>query len=232
MSNKRQKTLSEEQLRIERARYDNLVQNQILSLDFNEKYHKKIESFIYITIIIGGIFTWCSSGEGSNIYSLMNSIIDFIKKYIPEINARIFVNLVILALIMIPIMALCISAKNITKKLAVESLLFYQKQNSIFKEFIKEKIEEKEHKKFNDMEELWAFIKNKNVYDISFTKIDFENYLGKRLEEYKVIFTSSFFDNFANLILLNECIENTLVLINSSTNSEFTLILSENYTLL
>lgn len=232
MSNKSNKTLSVEQLRTERSRYDNLVQNQILSLDFNESFHKKVQSFIYITIFIGGIFTWSSSSKESNVYLLINAVVNFIRKYEPTINADILVHLVILGLLCIPLVALCISMKNIRKKLVVQSLLFYQRQNSLFKDFIKEVIEEKEQLKINDIEELWEVLKKKDVDDISFTKIEFEKYLCKRFKEYKVDFPSIFYDNFANLVLLNECIENTLVLVDSSTNSKFTLITSQNYSVL
>ena len=129
------KTLTNEQLRIERTRYNILVQQDVLSLDFNENIHKKVQSFIYVNIILAAIFTWCSSSNTSNIYLFLNS-------FGPKNKALIIFNSII-TLILIMMISLIFATKNIIKKHKVKPLLNKHIQSEIFKTFIKERIKKK-----------------------------------------------------------------------------------------
>ena len=145
--------LSDDQLRIERTHFNILVEHCIFLIKFKENIHKGIQNFIYITLILGGIFTWCSSSDTSNIYL-------FLEKFIRKESVPILFSIIIMVLLLIPLIAICFSAKNIRKKLFAESLLFYQTQNKLFKEFIVKILERNENKPLGGFDDIYNLIKN------------------------------------------------------------------------
>lgn len=215
------KTLSNEQLWNERNRYNLLVEQFALSLDFHENYYKKVRNFILGTLFTGFIFALLSSSKDSNIYKILNF------EYIHIIAFFIFTTL-----ILIEILVLFHCANKMVQKMSFNSLLLYFNQNIIFKKFVKKKIAERENMDLTMLQE-WNVLKQENVPDLFFNMSEFEEYLIDYLKKYKVNFQINFYSNFANLILLNECINNILVeTLENEEDREFALILNENFYLL
>lgn len=231
MKNRVQNHISDETLRTERSRYHVLVQNQMLKQNFHENRYKKIASFVYVTLILGGFFTWSSSGPGSNIYSLVNGIVDYIRTYIPTFNSTIFVSLIVISLLTIVPIALVNDTKKIKVKINFQSLLRYQTQKRLFNQFIKQKIQEKENVAVKTNNDLLEIIDKKSDYNITFTSNDFENFLEEAYENYEINIGIDFFSNLADLILLNQCIENTLILKDLGTDSTYSLKIDGNISL-
>ena len=69
------KTLSDEQLRIERSRYNTLVQSEILQLNSDENYVKKNRNMIIFTVVTVLIPCWLSSSKDSNLYWIINRLV-------------------------------------------------------------------------------------------------------------------------------------------------------------
>lgn len=51
--------------------YELLVNQEIMNKDFNTHYHKKVNNIVFLTILLGGLFTWFNSSPESNIYKLL-----------------------------------------------------------------------------------------------------------------------------------------------------------------
>ena len=69
------KTLSDEQLRIERSRYNTLVQSEILQLNSDENYVKKNRNMIIFTVVTVLIPCWLRSSKDSNLYWIINRLV-------------------------------------------------------------------------------------------------------------------------------------------------------------
>jgi len=225
------KKLTDQQLRIERIRYDLLVEKQSSSIDFNENIYEKVRNFFVVTVGIGIMLAWLSSSPGdSNLYK----VYDAIKTQIPYGEVLLKVQVPIFA-ILIWLYLQIFGAKNKVRKLVFKSLFSYVKQDELFKSFITKLIVDKEKVNIEDEEkivQLWDIIKNKDIYDICFDKADFEDYLKEHLKKYINKFPLFFLSNFTYLILYNECVENTLVHGSDDGNHEFTSIISKNDTIL
>lgn len=225
------KKLNDQQLRTERMKYNLLVQSQIASLDFNENIDKKVIKFFLFTVVIGIGFAWLSSTPSdSNIYRVYNTI----KTRIPYGEVLLKFQFPILVLIGVLCLKIYAMKKKVTK-LVFNSLLSYSKQDDLFKSFIKRMIADKEKVNIEDEDnitDLCDIIKNRDIYDICFDKIDFEDYLKVHFKNHLDKFPLFFLSNFAYLILYNECLENTLVHGSDNGEYEFTLIISKNYTIL
>ncbi|WFA10322.1 hypothetical protein [Tissierella sp. Yu-01] len=216
--------MSTEELRIERSRYNLLVDADIRSMKFNEDIHKKIRNFIYFTVIIGGIVFWAGASSDSNVYILLY-------KHFSQEQIRISIPTILLILLTIPVGGVVLGMKNSIKKLSVEYLLDEYTQNKIFNRFVKMEIEKREGLPIGDMMQLSKIISRKEIYDIEFNSNNFEEFATEYLEKYKVKFPVGFHKNYIKLILLNQCIEGILVKTRNNIDIEYTLIIDNNYSL-
>lgn len=212
---------SNEILRIERSRYNILTQNEILSINFNEKMYTRVQSFIYVTVILGGFFAWSSSSDTSNIYV-------FLERHMSKDTLLVVFSILMIILLSITMIPIPLSMINIRKKLYINSLLFDIRQDDIFCSFVKKKIEEKENISIQSWKHFCEVIKNKEISELTFFSYDMKNYLYENLSMKKYNLSAVFYEYFSKLILLNQLLDDRIILLDGETE-RYTLFLNNRF---
>ena len=60
------------QKQIIRAKAEVIVRQELSKVQFDTKVHKKVASFLTVTIILGAFWVWCSSSPESNYVIFIN----------------------------------------------------------------------------------------------------------------------------------------------------------------
>ncbi|WP_413376482.1 hypothetical protein [Paenibacillus taichungensis] len=213
-------------MRDERQKNELLLNQEFFQKDFNINFHKSVRNVILLTILLGGFLAWCSAGTESNIYL-------FLSNYNLDVSESNALFLVIgFLILMISLFSFPITVKNTYKKIEVEALLFSSTQSEIFKNFICTKLSYLDSTPITNIQDVFKYIKTEKAEDIAFTEIEFEKYLSSYLQKKRIIMSALFYGRYAKLILLNQCIEKTLVQIKSNPYGEYILITKDNYSIL
>lgn len=213
--------LSIEEVRIERSRYDLLLQQKLFSIDFNEKRYKKVNFFIYITVILGGFFTWSSSSPESNIYSLVKKIVSNINSIAPIFSERGFIITLIMLLLIIPLFSILVDINKVKLKIKYHSLVLSSEQTRLFMDFISKKIEVTEQIEIKSFKDVVEFLKEQENGEIKFDASEFARYLQEEYEIKDLNTEINFFDVLSNLILLNQCVKKPLSFKVDGDNNEY-----------
>ena len=60
------------EMRIERGNAELLVRYELSNIHYDTKVYKKAFEFIFITIILGALWVWCSSSPESNVFVFLS----------------------------------------------------------------------------------------------------------------------------------------------------------------
>ncbi|HBG4644455.1 TPA: hypothetical protein KQE74_001596 [Clostridioides difficile] len=215
------------EMRIERIHYSLLVSNYINSIDLGSKTLKKVNRFIIFTLIVNAFFCWCSSSPESNMYIA-----------IPQ-PFNHYVNLFIIqSFIVVAAASFLISVSGAYKESAIKSLHGIGKQTHIFNIFIISELQKKGIKiDEKDKKDILRVICKEDIPDVYFVERDFEifleNYLNKHYlnkSQYDIAINLRY--NLTKLILLNQCIERTLIYTKEDSSFKYALIVKNNISLI
>lgn len=217
--------LNKTEMYIERARYQELIHRNIGEMRLDKNILKNVSNFIYSTIIIGFFFSWASASETSNIYVFLNSVLG------GKITAGNFIDISISILLMVPLIASVLHARNIKRSVIINSLTHGKIYRRFYKDFIANKLKNKKYAELTFDEKRDLFLSNQGT-KIEFEFYEFENYLKERLcgSEYKI--SVFFVSNYTNFVLLNECIDGTLIMVSYGYSGEYGEIIDGNYDLI
>ncbi|KOY16783.1 hypothetical protein [Paenibacillus xylanivorans] len=212
-------------MRDERQTKELLLNQEIFQKDFKVNFHKNVISVVILTFVVGGFFAWCSAGVESNIYLYLknrglsvdqsNSLFLFLPIFILSILGIVFP----------------IAIKNISKKIEAEKLLFSIEQDMIFIKFIYSKLLDLNGEKIKGVSDLAQLITDDNVKDVIFKETEFENHIRSYISDLKINMSMLFNERYSKLVLLNQCIDETLIRTKTKPDVEYTFIVKDNYAL-
>lgn len=218
-----------ERLLCEKIIYSNRLRDDLNNLKFKPYLYKQVRNFIFITLILGGVFSWASASAptadnpGSNIYV-------FINKFFPEtpFGAVFFYAIYILSIIMI--LAFIPSLKAIYGKLSIWRFENEIYQKKLFIKFIYSRIPELESKENVSIEEVFK-IYNSKEQDIEFNKNDLYDFCCEFFKKLKTKIPFRFIEDICNLIIINELIDGTLIQNENIILDSYVFIIEKNYEL-
>ncbi|MEE4562919.1 hypothetical protein [Paenibacillus polymyxa] len=217
--------LSKTEMYIERARFQELVHRNFGEMNLDKNIFKGVANFIYSTLIIGFFFSWASASDTSNIFLFLNNVFES-KQIVGQ-----FFYITFHILFMIPMIALLLDIRNSRRAVIINSLAHTNIYRIFYREFIIGKLTNKKYSELRIDEKKELFLSNQGR-KVEFEYYEFENYITERLS--KPIFNiSGFFpSSYANFILLNECIDGTLIMERYGHFGKYGELIDENYHLM
>ena len=82
------------------------------------------------------------------------------------------------------------------------------------------------------MKDVFEYISNKDVEDITFREDEFEDYIRSYISEMKINMSMLFEQRYSKLVLLNQCIDETLIRTKRKPETEYTFIVKDNHLML
>lgn len=219
------KVLSKTEMYIERARFQELIHKNIEEMRLDKNILKDVANFIYSTLIIGLFFSWASASDTSNIFVFLNRVLGDKQK------VSNFFYITISLLLMVPLIAIILQARDIKRSVIINSLTQGRIYRKFYKDFIANKLTKKRYSELTFEEKRELFSSNQER-KIEFEYYEFEDYISERLSESKYKVSGFFASNYSNFILLNECIDGTLIMVNYGYWGDFGEIIDGNYDLM
>jgi len=219
------KVLSKTEMYIERARFQELIHKNIEEMSLDKNILKDVANFIYSTLIIGFFFSWASASDTSNIFVFLNRVLGDKQK------VSNFFYITISLLLMVPLIAIILQARDIKRAVIINSLTQGSIYRKFYKDFIANKLTKKKYSELSFEEKRELFLTN-HGRTVEFQYYEFENYIIERLRGAKYKISGFSASNYTNFILLNECIDGTLIMVNYGYSGEFGEIIDGNYYLM
>ncbi|GAA0134922.1 hypothetical protein YSY43_17620 [Paenibacillus sp. YSY-4.3] len=217
--------LNKTEMYIERARFQELIHKNIGEMRLDKNIFKNVANFIYSTLIIGFFFSWASASDTSNIFVFLDNFLG------SRVRVRYFFDVILFVLLMIPLIAVVLQARDIKRAVIINSLTHGKIYRKFYKDFIAKKLTNKRYSELTLDEVRDLFLSHQGI-NIEFQYYEFENYINERLSESNYKISGFFASNYTNFILLNECIDGTLIMVSHGYSGKYGEIIDGNYGLI
>ncbi|ALP38213.1 hypothetical protein ASL14_20595 [Paenibacillus sp. IHB B 3084] len=132
---------------------------------------------------------------------------------------------------MIPVIAIFLDARHTQRAVIINYLAYRSIYRKFYKDFIIGKLTNKKYSELRFDEKKELFLSNQGR-KIEFEYYGFENYITERLSEPRFKISGFFPSSYANFILLNECIDGTLIMARYGDLGEYGELIDGNYHLM